>query len=331
MDYFWLILGFITLILGGDFLVRGAVGLALKAQISTLVIGMTVVSFGTSAPELLVSIGAAMEGGEDSLMSAGNVIGSNIANLALVLGVTALIYPIKVNRTSIRQDWPVMMMSTVLFVVFMRFFDGENYQINNWEGAVLFTLIICFTWFLIWKSKKSKKAMSSGIDPNDDGLDLEGDDEITAESGTPLWKNIAFLVGGCVGLVLGSNWLLGAATNIATAAGISPFIIGVTILAFGTSVPELAASAIAAYRKQTDIAIGNLIGSNVFNILCVVGLTGLVAKMPLQANVLNYDAWWMLAIAFVLLPLMLMGGKIHRWKGVVLLLSYAVYIYFLLA
>lgn len=329
MDYFWLVLGFITLIFGGDFLVKGAVGLALKAQISTLVIGMTVVSFGTSAPELLVSIGAAMEGGEESLMSIGNVIGSNIANLALVLGVTALIYPIKVNRVSVRQDWPVMMMASVLFVVFMRFFDGDQYQINNWEGAFLFLLIISFTWFLIWKSKKEKKTKKEVLDIK---IEAGGDeDEIEAESGTPLWKNITFLVAGCVGLVFGSNWLLGAATNIATAAGISPFVIGVTILAFGTSVPELAASAIAAYRKQTDIAIGNLIGSNVFNILCVVGLTGLVAKMPLQANVLNYDAWWMLAIAFVLLPLMVFGGKIHRWKGVLLLVSYGAYIYFLLA
>jgi cation:H+ antiporter len=139
MDLFWLILGFVTLIIGGDFLVKGSVGLALKANVSTLVIGMTVVSFGTSAPELLVSLGAAQKGGEDALMSIGNVIGSNIANLGLVLGVTALIYPIEVKRDSIWQDWPVMIVSTILFIVFMTFFDGDDYAINYWEGSVLFS------------------------------------------------------------------------------------------------------------------------------------------------------------------------------------------------
>lgn len=319
MDYFWLILGFVTLIIGGDFLVKGAVGLALKAQVSTLVIGMTVVSFGTSAPELLVSMGAALEGPPESLMSIGNVIGSNIANLALVLGVTALIYPIKVHRESLRQDWPVMMVSTLLFVLFMSAFDGDEYLVNHWEGILLFSMIIAFTFFLIWKSRKSSK----------NGESEEVDEEIEENKGTPTWKSILFLAGGCVGLVFGSNWLLDAATNIATAAGVSPFIIGVTILAFGTSVPELAASAIAAYRKQTDIAIGNLIGSNIFNILCVVGLTGGVAEMPLKKEVLSFDAWWMLGIALALFPIMVTGGKIHRWKGALLILTYGLYIYFL--
>ena len=319
MDYFWLILGFITLIIGGDFLVKGAVGLALKVQISNLVIGMTVVSFGTSAPELLVSMGAALKGGDESLMSIGNVIGSNIANLALVLGVTALIYPIKVQKESLKQDWPVMFFATILFVVFMTFFDGDELFINQWEGVVLFSLIIIFTIFLIWKSRKQYlKSASEKVD---------GD--INSNISSPLWKNIIFLVLGCVGLVFGSTWLLNAATNIATNAGVSPFIIGVTILAFGTSVPELVASAIAAYRKQTDIAIGNLIGSNIFNILCVVGLTGSVAKMPLKENVLEFDAWWMIGIAFIIFPFMLLGGKIHRWKGAFLVITYIAYIYFL--
>ncbi len=320
MDFFWLILGFATLIIGGDFLVKGAVGLALKAEVSTLVIGMTVVSFGTSAPELLVSMGAAFEGGEESLMSIGNVIGSNIANLALVLGVTALIFPIKVKKVSVRQDWPVMFFSTVLFIVFMAFFDGENYIINRVEGIILFTLIVLFTVFMIWKSRKASR----------NGEDLEEDEEITENKGKTLWANLGFLALGCTGLIFGSNWLLDAATSIATDAGVSPFVIGVTILAFGTSVPELAASAIAAYRKQTDIAIGNLIGSNIFNILCVVGLTGAVTGMPLRKEVLDFDAWWMLGVAFVILPLMIFGGKISRLKGAILVLTYAAYIFFLI-
>lgn len=315
MDFFWLILGLIVLILGGDFLVKGAVGLALKARVSTLVIGMTVVSFGTSAPELLVSVGAALEGGEESLLSAGNVIGSNIANLALVLGVTALIYPIKVQNSSIFQDWPVMFLSTILFVVFMWFFDGDELQINRWEGIILFSLIIIYTIYLLRKSGEKKP--------------LE-DEDVVDQSNKPLLLNLTFLVLGGIGLVYGTSWLLGAATNIALEAGVSPFVIGVTIIAFGTSVPELATSGIAAYRKQTDIAIGNLIGSNIFNILSVAGLTGVVAGMPLQKEILVYDAWWMIAISAIIFPFMLHKKNIHRWKGVLLLLVYLIYVGFLI-
>ncbi|MBI34176.1 MAG: hypothetical protein CMP67_02300 [Flavobacteriales bacterium] len=320
MDYFWLIFGFVVLILGGDFLVKGSVGLAVKAQISKLVIGMTVVSFGTSSPELLVSMGAALEGGEESYMSIGNVIGSNIANIALVLGITALIYPIKVKKESIKQDWPVMFFSTILFVVFMRFFDGDEYVINHWEGLVLFIMILFFTIFMIRKSRRQTKELNSEF----------GEKDTVIQKSEPLWRNLFFLISGCLGLIYGSKWLLEAATNIASDAGVSPFVIGVTVLAFGTSVPELAASAIAAYRRQTDIAIGNLIGSNIFNILCVVGLTGFVARMPLKENVLNFDSWWMLGISFIVFPFMLIGNNINRWKGALLVLSYFSYIYFLL-
>ncbi len=320
MDYFWLIFGFVVLILGGDFLVKGSVGLAVKAQISKLVIGMTVVSFGTSSPELLVSMGAALEGGEESYMSIGNVIGSNIANIALVLGITALIYPIKVKKESIKQDWPVMFFSTILFVVFMRFFDADEYVINHWEGVVLFIMILFFTIFMIRKSRRQTKELNSEF----------GEKDTVIQKSEPLWRNLFFLISGCLGLIYGSKWLLEAATNIASDAGVSPFVIGVTVLAFGTSVPELAASAIAAYRRQTDIAIGNLIGSNIFNILCVVGLTGFVAQMPLKENVLNFDSWWMLGISFIVFPFMLIGNNINRWKGALLVLSYFSYIYFLL-
>ena len=319
MDYFWLIFCFVILIIGGDFLVKGSVGIAVKASISKLVIGMTVVSFGTSSPELLVSMGAALEGGEESFMSIGNVIGSNIANIALVLGITALIYPLKVKEESLRQDWPVMFFSTILFVVFMRFFDSDEYAINQWEGIILFVLIIVFTFYMVRKSRKKTK-----------NIVVQNNNDNTSQKVNSLWKNIFFLVSGCLGLVFGSKWLLEAATNIASDAGVSPFIIGVTVLAFGTSVPELAASAIAAYRKQTDIAIGNLIGSNIFNILCVVGLTGSVATMPLRKNVLTFDSWWMLGIAFVVFPLMLIGKSINRWKGAFLVLVYCAYIYIIL-
>lgn len=308
------------LIIGGDFLVKGSVGIATKIQISKLVIGMTVVSFGTSSPELLVSMGAALDGGEKSFMSIGNVIGSNIANIALVLGITALIHPIKVKKESLIQDWPVMFLSTLLFLVFMRFFDAAEYKINRWEGCGLFILIIGFTVYMVLKSRKETKNV----------FENNENQELANPSIFSFWKNILILAVGCLGLVFGSKWLLEAATNIASDAGVSPFVIGVTVLAFGTSVPELAASSIAAYRKQTDIAIGNLIGSNIFNILCVVGLTGSFVAMPLKRNVLDFDAWWMLGISFLVFPLMLFGKNINRWKGIFLLLTYFTYLYFLL-
>ena len=321
MDYLLLILGFTTLIAGGDFLVKGAVGLAIKANISSLVIGMTVVSFGTSAPELLVSVGAALSDGSDKMMSVGNVIGSNIANLALVLGVTALVFPIPVQKVSIRQDWPVLMISSVLLVVFMAFFDEGKYLVNKWEGLVLFFLIITFTFFLIKKSRKESKV---------DILELGNVQEYAAEEQNTTWKNVSFLLIGCLGLVFGAEWLLSAAVNIAKAYNVPSFIIGVTVLAFGTSVPELATSVIAAYRKQTDIAIGNLIGSNIFNILCVVGITGSVAGMPLPKSVLETDVWWMLGITVLILPIMAFGKKINRWKGLLLIGVYFSYMFFLI-
>jgi cation:H+ antiporter len=320
MDYLLLILGFVTLIIGGEFLVKGAVALAIKANVSTLVIGMTVVSFGTSAPELLVSVGAALSEGSDKMMSVGNIIGSNIANLALVLGITALIFPIPVQRVSIRQDWPVLMVSSVLFVVFMAFFDDDKFIVNRWEGLLLLMSIIAFTYYLIKKSREdSKKAKLE-----EENVKKED------ESEKPVWQNISFLIIGCVGLVVGANWLLSAAVNIAETFEVPSFIIGVTVLAFGTSVPELVTSAIAAYRKQTDIAIGNLIGSNVFNILCVVGVTGSVAGMPLPESVLKFDIWWMLGITALILPLMAFGKKIHKWKGALLIVIYFSYIFFLI-
>lgn len=321
MDYFWLILGFVVLIFGGDFLVKGAVGIAVKANISTLVIGMTVVSFGTSAPELLVSLGAAMQGGEESMMSVGNVIGSNIANLALVLGITAIIYPIPVKKNTINKDFPILALATILFIVFMAFFDGEDLFVNRIEGLILFILIVYVTYKMI---RDSRIGSTKEVE-----IDIEDVDVKSAVKRAP-YLNFIYIVFGCVGLIIGAQWLLESATNIAVSFGISKYVIGVTILAFGTSVPELVTSAVAAYRKETDIAIGNLIGSNIFNILCVVGLTGAITGMPLPETVLTFDAWWMLGISLLLYPLMISGNKIHRWKGFLLVGVYGAYLYFLL-
>ena len=313
MTYLFLILGLATLIVGGEFLVNGAVGIAKKFHISTLVIGMTVISFGTSAPELIVSIKAALSGSPE--ISMGNVIGSNIANIALVLGITVMIFPIVVDRNSKILDWPMMMGASILFYVFALFF-GDGYLIERWEGIVLVVLLLTFIYFLISSSrKKTKKALieeKSSIDDEADKVNIP--------------KAIGSLLIGLVGLYFGAEWLLDSAITLATEFGMSKATIGITIIAFGTSVPELVTSAVAALKKETDISIGNLIGSNIFNIMAVIGITAIVKPIPVTEAVIGYDMIWMLAIALGLLPLMLIGKKLGRLKGVMLFGTYVVYI-----
>ena len=308
MMYFYLILGLITLIVGGEFLVRGAVGIAKKAKISTLVIGMTVISFGTSAPELFVSIGAAMDGNAD--IAIGNVVGSNIANLALVLGLTVLILPLIVDRNSKVIDWPMMMLATILFAVFCA--DGA---VQRYEGVILFVILIAFIYFLIRNSRRKNKQLAA-----------EEPDEEIAKIKDPIWKAILLTLIGLVALYFGSEWLVAGAVDIAASFGMEQRVIAVTVVAFGTSVPELVTSLVAAFKKETDISIGNLIGSNIFNIMAVIGITAMVKPLAVEPEVNNFDMWWVLAIAAVLLPMMIIGKRIGRFKGFLLFGTYVVYI-----
>ena len=306
MDFVLLILGLAVLVVGGEFLVKGAVGIARNLDISPLVIGMTVVSFGTSAPELLVSLQAATEGSPE--IAIGNVIGSNIANLALVLGVTVLIFPIIVERQSKVIDWPMMMIATILFYVFL--LDGT---VAIWEGLVLFSMLVTFVTWLIRRSRKESKLKIEGHVDKDSSI-----------------LSIGYLLLGLVGLYFGSEWFVEGAVQIAFNLGMSKSIIGVTIVAFGTSAPELVASCVAAYRKQSDLSIGTLIGSNIFNIMAVIGLTSIVHPIGLKSEetsqFLNFDMYWVVGIALALLPMLYLGAKFGRLKGVLLLTSYIVYI-----
>jgi cation:H+ antiporter len=306
LDFILLILGLAVLVIGGEFLVKGAVGIARNLEISPLVIGMTVVSLGTSAPELLVSLQAAAEGSPE--IAVGNVIGSNIANLALVLGVTVLIFPIIVERQTKVIDWPVMMLATILFYIFL--FDGI---IELWEGLVLFSFLVAFVTWLIRRSRQEAKSK----------IDVHVDKESTL-------LTVGYLILGLIGLYFGSEWFVEGAVQIAVSLGMSTSVIGVTIVAFGTSAPELVASCVAAYRKQSDISIGTLIGSNIFNIMAVIGLTSIVSPIRLKSadasQFLNFDMYWVTGIALVLLPMLYIGSKFGRIKGAILLSSYVVYI-----
>ena len=314
--YFWLILGLAVLVVGGEFLVRGAVGIAKKAHISSLVIGMTVISFGTSAPELFVSIGAAMDGNPE--ISIGNVIGSNIANIALVLGLTVLIFPIIVDRNSKIIDWPVMMGASLLFFLF-----AYDLEIAIWEGAVLFGILCVFTFMLIRGSRKKSKKAIAEIANETTG---EDEDDDIGKVKDKVGISIVFTLFGLVALYFGAEWLIKGAVGIAESFGMEKRIIGLTVVAFGTSVPELVTSSVAALKKETDISSGNLIGSNIFNIMAVIGITAMVKPIPVQEKAVSFDMIWMLAISFGLILLMLIGKKLNRFKGALLLATYIVYI-----
>lgn len=313
-DLLFVVGGLGVLILGGDFLVKGAVGVAAKAHLSTLVIGMTVVSFGTSAPELFVSLKAALK--ESPEIVVGNVIGSNIANLALVLGVTVLIFPMPVSSNTIKFDWPMMMLSGALFFIF-----GYNLNVVFWEGLIMFAILVAFVVFLIRNSRSKNKAVEVQIKE-----ELKVEEKTSPLEKTPMYKNILFLMLGLIGLYFGAEWLIEGASNIGASFGMSKHVIGITIVAFGTSVPELVTSVVAAYKKEMDISVGNLIGSNIFNIMAVLAITSIIHPVQIEQAVLDWDMIWMLAIFIVLLPMMVYRRKVGRFSGVVLLLTYIAYI-----
>lgn len=310
MDYLLLLGGLAILIAGGEVLVRGAVGIALKFNLSPLVIGMTIVSFGTSAPELLVSLKAALERHPE--IAIGNVVGSNIANISLILGITAMLLPIPVNKNTLKIDWTIMMGVSVLFYLFI-----QNNILDNWEGIVFTCLLLAFIFYQLKSSQNNETT---------------DEDEVLEEVKSKfsnMYLHLLFIVVGVAALSFGADWLLTGAVNIAQNLGVSEHIISVTIVAFGTSVPELATSVIAALKKQMDISVGNLIGSNIFNLLGVLGITAIVKEIPISQQVISNDVFWMLATAFLLLPLML-NYKISRWKGVILTIAYLLYVFFLL-
>ena len=312
MSVFLVIAGLALLVVGGDFLVRASVGLSFKLKISKLVIGMTVVSFATSAPELLVSLQAAFDGITD--IALGNVIGSNIANIGLVLGITAIISPLAVDRDFYRLNWPMMMLVSFALYYFLK----NDELLSALEGAILFVALIVFLVILIRSSRKTIKA---NLDEVDDAL---------AEVSN--FKIIAWLIIGAAGLYFGSEWLVEGAKDLAKAVGISDYAISVTVIAIGTSVPELAASVIAALKREKAISLGNLIGSNIFNIASVLGLTSIIkpiAVNPETPEILSTNIFWMIAFAAILVPLMLIPKRfiIGRYKGMLLFCAYMIFIF----
>jgi cation:H+ antiporter len=303
-------MGLTLLVLGAESLVRGATRLASSIGVSPLVIGLTVVAFGTSTPEMAVSVHASLAGNPD--IALGNVIGSNIANVLLILGISALIVPLLVNEQIIRQEVPIMIGASVLLLVLA--LDGS---ISRVDAGVLFTLVVAYTVFLIVQSRR--RASPTAPDPAESPPQSRWDRHWAVQ--------LLLIVIGLVALVLGARWLVESAVVFAKTLGISDLVIGLTVVAVGTSLPEIATSILAAIRGERDLAVGNVIGSNVFNILAVVGAAGLVssAGIPIPQAALNFDLWVMLAVALACLPVMLTGRSIARWEGLVFLGYYAAY------
>lgn len=310
MEFLFLGLGLILLIFGGEFALRGAIGLARKMKISTAIIGLTVMGFGTSAPELVVTVQAVLSGSAD--IAVGNAIGSNIANTLLILGAGAVICPLTCDPLAVRRDGSVMLLAALLLCGL-----GLTGGIVAWQGALMLALLASYMWWSYLQDKRHRNAATN----------LH---EEVAEETSGIPKNgfaiAAYILSGFAGLAYGAALLVEAAVALAEAAGISQAIIGLTLVAFGTSLPELAATIVAAYRRHTDIAIANVLGSNIFNIIGVLGTGALFGPLPFSPHIVTIDQWIMLAAAVALLPIMVTGWRVSRGEGSVLLGAYIVYI-----
>jgi len=307
MSFFLILLGFILLILGGNWLLKSAVSISLGLKIPKIIIGMTVVSFATSAPELIVSINSAVNGYPD--LALGNVIGSNIANLALVLGITLLIAEMDVQKSFFTTNWPAMMAASLLLFFFLR----NDFLISDFEGLIFVFFLI---FFLVYLFRFQNDEI---IDDLPEDVDL-----------LPTYKTFTLFVSGSVGLWGGSEMLITGATDLAITLGVGERLIGVTVVSVGTSIPELAASIIAVLKKEKAISLGNLVGSNIFNILAVVGITSLITPIAAIDHVIyTNDIYWMLWVSMVLPILVLLPKKMQlkRKSGIVLLLIYVAFLY----
>ena len=299
-----LIFGLTILIIGGNLLLKAAVSISMKFGIPKLLIGMTVVSLATSAPELIVSIKAAIKGSPDLAIS--NVLGSNIANLGLVLGITIMFSPINISKSIYKKEWPIMMFSAIYFLIVV--LDGI---ITKIEGGIL----VCFLIMTIASLIKFR-------DKNEEHIELEDEDSVL--------KSLIILIFGGVFLFYGSEWFIDGVILLANSFGISERIIGITVVSVGTSIPELVTSLVAVFNKEKSISLGNLLGSNIFNVFAVLGITSLVTPLSvLDQNIIDFDIYIMLFFAAIILPLIFFPKKLvlGRKEGIIILIFYSIYVY----
>lgn len=319
-----LIGGFVLLVVGGDLLVRGAVQVASRFGVSPLVIGLTLVGFGTSTPELVTSVQAALIGAPG--IAYGNIVGSNIANMLLIVGVSAMLYPIAIGSAALRRDGVFMIAVAVVFSVLAAIMPMER-----WIG-VLFISVLCAYIYVAFRKETQPSSPPDHSALHDKTLALQSVDPGTipaTESAGPITSPLMITIGGLVLVILGGYLLVEGAVTLAQSFAISETVIGLTIVAVGTSLPELVTSILAAIRKQTDVAFGNIVGSNIYNILFIGGATALIAPGDVPSGIVRFDNLVMVGVSLVLVFFAWTGLRIARWEGLVLLASYGVYAYVL--
>ncbi len=313
LTYILFVVGFVVLIKGSDLLIDGASSIAKKMNISNLVIGLTVVAFGTSTPELFVNIFASVDGNTE--LAIGNILGSNIANILLILGVAAVIYPVSIQKSTLYKEIPFSLLAAVVLGILAndRLLDGsETSEVTRSDGFVLIGFFIIFMYYIMGIAKASAT------------------DDANSVKVMSTWKSILLVIFGLAGLAVGGQWIVNGALEIAARFGVSQSLVGLTVVAIGTSLPELATSAMAAYKKNTDIAVGNAVGSNIFNIFWVLGLSAIIKPLPFQPKS-NTDVIMTIISSLLLFGLLFLGKRhlLQRWQGVLFLLTYIAYIIFL--
>lgn len=318
MDIILIVSGLVILLVTGDFLVKGAVSLSLRLGIPALIVSFTIVGFGTSAPELLIAIQSALEGAPG--IALGNVVGSNIANVLLVLGVPALIFTMNTARCDTRRTYLQMMAASVIFVALC--FLGPLYI---WQGVVLLILLTAMLTDAFFAARKARKGVNIDNVTSEELSELED-----ADPNMPVWKIAAYMIAGIIGLPFGADVLIDGALGIARDKGISEEIVGLTLVAIGTSLPELATTVVAAMRRQADVALGNVIGSNMFNLLAIMGVASFFGPLEVAAQFLTTDFWIMLASSALLGMFVFFKVNFTRLWGLLFLIAYVCYIVFLL-
>jgi cation:H+ antiporter len=300
--------GFVLLLFGAEYLVRGAVALARRLNVSPMLIGMTIVAYGTTAPELVVSLQAALAGQPG--ISIGNVVGSNIANILLILGTSAMIFPIVVKPADLYRDSAMLMGSSLLFVAL-----ALSGTIERWQGVLMIAALAVFSAYAYWSESRRGAAHSSA-------------DELAEEftEGTQAaWLSLLSIVGGVVAVVIGARLLVTAAITMAQLLGVGEEVIGLTIVAVGTSLPELATAVVAAFRRHSGVAVGNIIGANIYNLLAIMGLVAAVKPIPVPPQILQFDLWFMLAVTAALLATLLWRGGLSRGVASLFLVAFVAY------
>lgn len=309
MPYLLTLGGFVLLLFGGEVLVRGAVALARRFGLSELLVGLTVVAFGTSAPELVVSVGSAMSGLPD--IAVGNVVGSNICNISLILGLAALVKPVVVDRADIKPDAYAMMGATLALAAL-----AATGDILRWQGAVLFTALIIY---LVWSYRRER-----GAGTTEDDWRAEETREFESEVRPTL--SVLMVIAGVGALVVGADWLVQGATSIAESLGVPDAVVALTVVALGTSMPELATSVVAARRGHADVAVGNVLGSNLFNVLSILGITAMIAPVEISERIATVDVPIMVGLSAVAVAALVLRGSVARWLGAAFFSAYVVYV-----